>query len=165
MRPKGPKLSARRARSRGLSSSPRDVSHAVPNTVNGAFRCPPGSQGCLFGGDRLLSIGGIRYNVHLRNRLLTPFSEIGEDGRIPVELSRNGEHLRFRALVRLPRKSVLSKLSDITPMALLPLILWTMGTVAILFLRPRDERWLILVLFSYIKAIWFAAAQITTILA
>ena len=126
-----------------------------------AFRCPyENNEGCLLAKDRLISIGGIRYEEHLRNRLLILFSAIDADDRIPVELKRNGETLRFRALVRLPRKSLLSKLADITPMALLPLIFWVMGTVAILFLRPRDERWLVLVLFSYINAIWFAAGQI-----
>ena len=128
-----------------------------------AYRCPPGSEGCLFAGDRLLSIGGIHYREHLSNRLLTPFSAIDENGRIPVELIRNGEHLSFRALVRLPRPTVWAKLADLTPVVFLPLVLWVMGTVAILFLRPRDERWLSLVLFSYISAIWFAAGQVAAI--
>ena len=38
-----------------------------------------------------------------------------------------------------------------------PLIFWLMGTVVIIFLRPRDERWLVLVLFSYSIALWIAA--------
>ena len=40
---------------------------------------------------------------------------------------------------------------------LAPLIFWLMGTVVIIFLRPRDERWLVLVLFSYVTAVWIAA--------
>src|SRR4030095_15134189 len=38
-----------------------------------------------------------------------------------------------------------------------PLIFWLMGTVVVIFLRPRDERWLVLVLFSYDTALWIAS--------
>src|SRR5262249_31781520 len=40
---------------------------------------------------------------------------------------------------------------------LFPLTFWLMGTVVILFLRPRDERWQVLVLFSYVNALWIAS--------
>ena len=40
---------------------------------------------------------------------------------------------------------------------LFPLIFWLMGTAIIIFLRPRDERWLVLVLFSYVDALWLAS--------
>ncbi len=129
--------------------------------VFAAVPCPPGSEGCLFVGDRLLSIGGIRYEDYLRDRLLTPFSGIDKDGKIPVELIRDGKLMSFRARVRLPRANNLAKFgTDITPVVFLPLVLWLMGTIAVLFLRPRDQRWLILVVFSYVSAIWFGAGQI-----
>ncbi|HEV2843703.1 MAG TPA: PAS domain S-box protein, partial [Thermoanaerobaculia bacterium] len=37
-----------------------------------------------------------------------------------------------------------------------PLIFWLMGTIAVIFLRPRDERWVVLVLFSYTTALWIS---------
>ncbi|HET9225135.1 MAG TPA: ATP-binding protein, partial [Thermoanaerobaculia bacterium] len=35
--------------------------------------------------------------------------------------------------------------------------------VAILFLRPKDERWLVLILFSYVTALWFASGYASSL--
>jgi len=40
-----------------------------------------------------------------------------------------------------------------------PLIFWLMGTIAVIFLRPRDERWLVFIAFSYLTALWIVTGM------
>ncbi len=41
-------------------------------------------------------------------------------------------------------------------MAIFPILFWLAGTVAVLFLRPRNRRWLVLVAFNYLTVVWAA---------
>ena len=50
------------------------------------------------------------------------------------------------------RRGQLPRLVDRRPAPRRPF--WLMGTVVVIFLCPRDERWLVLTLFGYLTAIW-----------
>ncbi|HZY31594.1 MAG TPA: GAF domain-containing protein [Candidatus Methylomirabilis sp.] len=121
--------------------------------------CPP-SEKCAQAGDQFLTFGGVTAEEFQHNRALAPLRFSDPDGRVDVQLKRGDQILNLRVRVREPNPSLGDKLQGV-PAALLPVALWLMGTVAVLFLRPRDERWLILVLFSYSTAIWFAAGQVS----
>jgi PAS domain S-box-containing protein len=77
----------------------------------------------------------------------------GSDGIARVQLIRDGK-LQTRDIRVLAQRVVLS---HVAVLVVSPLIFWLMGTVAVIFLRPRDERWLVLVLFSYDTALWIAS--------
>src|SRR5437763_8442490 len=80
-------------------------------------------------------------------------SLFGSKGEARVELIRDGHHLVRN--IRLAGGHL--KISMMVFALSYPLIFWLMGTIAVIFLRPRDERWLVLVLFSYLTALWIVS--------
>ncbi|MFL6236294.1 MAG: ATP-binding protein [Thermoanaerobaculia bacterium] len=79
----------------------------------------------------------------------------GDDGMARVRLIRDGRPLALDVKVSSKHVDLRQALLSICA----PLIFWLMGTVVVIFLRPRDERWLVLVLFSYVTAVWIAAGE------
>ncbi|MEA2691716.1 MAG: two-component system, cell cycle sensor histidine kinase and response regulator CckA [Acidobacteriota bacterium] len=118
-----------------------------------AQTCPPGLQ-CLRFGDRLLSIGGVDFERFRSSRSVDLLSGIRPDGRTTVRVLRGGKVLSFPLQTHIPGKQ--ESLLGTLPFALPPLIFWLMGVVAVVLLRPRDERWLIFVLFSFVTSLWLA---------
>ncbi|HEV7518819.1 MAG TPA: ATP-binding protein, partial [Thermoanaerobaculia bacterium] len=118
-----------------------------------AVPCPPGVQ-CLLFGDRLLSFGGVDYERFASSRSVEMLSGVGPDGVTTVRVLRGGKVLSFPLQIHLPNKE--ESLLGLLTTVLLPLIFWLMGAVAVVLLRPRDERWLVFVLFSFVTALWLA---------
>jgi PAS domain S-box-containing protein len=118
-----------------------------------AYACPPGTP-CLQRGDQVLAMGHITREQFAGDRLVHLLDAVGRDGRVRMKVLRNGKEAEFSTLFwgEGTRR-------EITPALLLPVMMWLLGTVAVLFLRPRDERWLVLVLFSYTTALWFATGM------
>ncbi|HVT58792.1 MAG TPA: ATP-binding protein [Thermoanaerobaculia bacterium] len=114
---------------------------------------PCAAANCLKVGDQVLSIGQLDLATFSRQRGLELLAPFDERGSALVRVLRRGEILSFPVRAQGPAKSS----GWYPPAVLFPLVFWLMGTVAILFLRPRDERWLVLVAFSYVTAVWLAA--------
>ncbi|MFP5286432.1 MAG: hypothetical protein ACLGI9_11895, partial [Thermoanaerobaculia bacterium] len=110
-------------------------------------------ENCLQPDDQLLSIGSMTHDVYFSSRALSLLDAFGEDGVAPVRLLRKGQEMTL--MVRGQQES--GRLPEIPAAAIFPTVFWLMGTVVILFLRPKDERWVVLVLFSYVTAVWFAS--------
>jgi PAS domain S-box-containing protein len=117
--------------------------------------CTQAPEDCLQKGDQLLSLGEVEWATYARHRLLPLDASADDQGFVTVRVERNGKPREFRA--KLFNYEI--DWSQMTPAALFPLVLWLMGTIVVFLLRPRDERWLTLVLFSYVTAVWFAAGQ------
>jgi PAS domain S-box-containing protein len=115
--------------------------------------CEGGSEACLKVGDQVKSIEGIRLEQFVNDRGLSTPGLFGSDGIARVELIRDGKLQAREVRVRAKRLD----LAQMFFTMLAPLIFWLMGTVVVIFLRPRDERWLILILFSYDTALWLAS--------
>jgi len=108
---------------------------------------------CLKTGDEVLRIAGYDHQRFLRTRRMSVAGLFGSTGEARVELIRDGQHLVRTIKLEGGRL----RTSTMVFAFLYPLIFWLMGTVAAIFLRPRDERWLVLVLFSYLTALWIAS--------
>ena len=117
--------------------------------------CAAERSNCLQRGDRLLMLGKFELKTYPLYRLKPLDQEVSRDGMVTVLVERNGKILRFRQRLFSDTNAKIK----LTAAAFLPIVLWLMGTIAIFLLRPRDERWLLLILFSYTTAIWFAAGQ------
>jgi two-component system, cell cycle sensor histidine kinase and response regulator CckA len=128
-----------------------DFSMNMEGKVLSALPCQP-QQDCLKVNDRILAIGKVTYDMYVENRAIMILDEFGEDGIAPVRFLRDG-----REMTLMIRNQPKGHLRDISSGAFFPTAFWLMGTVAILFMRPKDERWLVLILFSYVTAVWFAA--------
>jgi len=108
-------------------------------------------------GEQVLSIGNITYKDFQTNRalsLLAPFE--GADESAPVRIIRDGREQTLT--IRARRDEGLRKLP---PSLLFPVSFWLMGSVVMLFLRPRDERWFVLIAFSFVTALFFAWGMIS----
>lgn len=117
--------------------------------------CPRGEE-CPRVGDRALSIGGLSFERYRRDRMVEPVAEFAGDGRAEVRLLRDGE---VRTLEARLRRDIGRPLTRSILLTLLPLVFWLMGTALVIFLRPHDERWLVLVLFSYLTAVLLASGM------
>ena len=144
-----------------IANGPESVIDFQSWRVVATSPCPPVEE-CLRKGDRILALGEVEIASFTRQRLVPLYKSADDDGNVMVRLERDGRILSFRARVFGFKRDLASFLTDLTPAALLPLILWLMGTIVVFLLRPRDERWLMLVLFSYVTAVWFAAGQVST---
>ncbi|HEY9420745.1 MAG TPA: PAS domain S-box protein, partial [Thermoanaerobaculia bacterium] len=137
-----------------LATAP-ELGFTLSNTdwkVVSAYPCPGPAETCLQLGDEVLSIEGVTRQEFARDRGLSFLDLIGEDGVARISLVRDGvettRDIRIRALRPEWDQALFSMVA--------PLIFWLMGTIAVIFLRPRDERWVVLVLFSYTTALWIS---------
>ncbi len=115
----------------------------------------PCEGNCLQGGDRLVSINGVTLEEYSSSLISTP---VDWTGPLDIEIEREGQRLDLRIdKSPLPLYEFLS----IYVAVLVPALFWLMGTIALIFVRPRDERWLVLVLFCFTTALWIAAGLVS----
>jgi PAS domain S-box-containing protein len=120
--------------------------------VVSAYPCKGSPETCLQVGDRVISIAGVDQDRFARDRGLDVAGLFGPGDTARIRLIRGGHALERDVKIRDKRV----ELNQALYAMIAPLIFWLMGTVVIIFLRPRDERWLMLVLFSYVTAVWIA---------
>jgi len=135
------------------------VTPPLGRRVVSARPCTPQETDCLQAGDKLLKFGKMDWGAYILDRSLPLSSASDAGGYVTVLIERNGKPREVRSQIFHYRVAW----NLLSPVLFLPLVLWLMGTIAIFLLRPRDERWLILVLFSYTTAIWFAAGQASSV--
>jgi two-component system cell cycle sensor histidine kinase/response regulator CckA len=122
--------------------------------VVSASPCDPGTQ-CVRVGDKILAIGEVTGKAFGRSRTLSYLKAFDNKSKqAPVRLIRDKKVMVVEARVH---PSSLGLLRSEMLAVLFPLVFWLMGTVVVIFLRPRDERWLVLALFGYVTALWFSA--------
>ncbi|MCP4663512.1 MAG: response regulator [bacterium] len=114
---------------------------------------------CLRLGDQVLEIDGVTYEQYRSERTVMPYRAfMSGDDTVSVKLRRDGEirtiHLRAREGFR-------GRVTEILVAWFFPLLFWLMGTIAVVFLRPKDDRWLILILFCYATALWSASGFVS----
>jgi signal transduction histidine kinase/CheY-like chemotaxis protein len=133
-----------------------DIGFSLSSTdwkVVSAAPCRRPAELCPKVGDQVLSIQGVDFKHFVHNRRLSLPGFFGSAGAARFVLIREGRQLTGD--VRVNGEHVLTVQMIFSVIA--PLIFWLMGTVVIIFLRPRDERWVVLILFSYVTAVWIAA--------
>jgi len=112
---------------------------------------------CLEVGDEVLAIGKLDLATFSRSRTVELLDGFDRHGIATVRVLRQGRILSFPVHARSHAGVPWTAL-----MGLLPIVFWLMGTSAIIFLRPRDERWLVLVAFSYVNALWLASGLVSS---
>lgn len=115
--------------------------------------------GALQVGDHLISIGGMAYQDYIADRRLVRFAGYGEGAILPIVLSRD-EAVR-EIEWRMPPISGATQRQRLN-LVLFYLPFWLVGTIVILFLRPRDERSSLLAACNYLTAIWTVSGAIST---
>lgn len=105
-------------------------------------------------GDQMLAIGDLTYQEYKAAFAAVPFAGSHPGDIVPVTFVRDGE-------VRQTTWQMLGPTGAARTIRLTGLLIflpfWLAGTGVLLFLRPRDQLWLLLVAFTYTTAVWIAA--------
>src|SRR5579864_2820021 len=129
----------------------------APACAGGAGGAGGAGAKCLQIGDEVLTIGKLDLATFTRSRAVELLDGFDRHGVATVRVLRRGHLLSFPVHAR-SRAGV----PWTTLMGLLPIIFWLMGTATVIFLRPHDERWLVLVAFSYVNALWLASGLVSS---
>lgn len=120
---------------------------------------PPGSE--LRAGDQILSIDSItweQFDADLTQGWLE--QQAGPGNGVPVRFTRDGrEH---EILWTLPGATTEEIFERINSQWWIGYVFWLAGTATMFLVRPRDRRWLLLVLFNYVTAIWLTAGNVSS---
>ena len=109
-------------------------------------------------GDELLAVGDLTYEEYTSDRRHVPFGGFGPGERVPITLRRDGRMQTIQWLMPIPSRADQAQ-RLISPLFYLPF--WAAGTIVLLFLRPRDQRWGLLVTFDYLIAIWLSVGAVS----
>lgn len=115
---------------------------------------------CLQIEDRVLRIGDTTYEAAQKDRS-QPFFETRqlEDGLgVPIVVRRGTETVTIQAMPMEHSRGTVREVLTV----LFPLLFWLTGTLAVLSLRPRDERWFAFVGFQYITALWISSGFLSS---
>ncbi|GAB4264607.1 MAG: hypothetical protein Kow0080_03870 [Candidatus Promineifilaceae bacterium] len=103
--------------------------------------------------DVIVTIGNLTFDAFLADRTLTPFAEYGAGDHVPIQLLENNRSVQ----IRMPVPSTSDRVLRLIHISGWFLPFWLAGSMALLSLRPRDNRWLLLVVLFYALAVWVAA--------
>lgn len=115
--------------------------------------------GVLFPGDRIVQVGDIRWDEFERNLTLTIVSDSPGD-TILLLVQRDEDFVEVLWTLPDPREAGLIR-ERIFSQWWLPYVFWTAGVITILFVRPKDKRWKLLVAFNFLTAIWLSAGMLS----
>ncbi len=103
-------------------------------------------------GDHLLQADSVTWTEY-KNDLSKPFVQHAQPGQvIQLRIERDGNEMTIPWIVPGPR---FNEISDrILSEGLLGYAFWFLGTLTFLVIRPRNERWRLLVAFNFLTAIW-----------
>ena len=111
------------------------------------------NRGILQAGDQLLSIGDLSHEEYLRNTKAVPFITAQTGDSIPITFLRSG---RVHSVSwQIPQRTVANAMG-ILPQILIYIPFWIVGTIVLLLMQPRDQRWRLLIYFNYGMAIYLA---------
>lgn len=110
-------------------------------------------------GDQLVQIGSLTWDK-FHNDLRRTFFEGIEPGEVAnVTVERDGKTLTISWM--LPGRNKGEVLDQLFSEWFLSYVFWVVGTLTLLFLRPRDERWWLLSTFNFLTAIWLIAGGLS----
>ena len=109
-------------------------------------------------GDVIIQIGDLTYEAYRANRGLVPFEHLLPADNVALVVIRGDERLTVQWTM--PPVTASERLTRLAG-SLLLLPFWIGGTLILLFLRPRNERWRLLVTFNYLTAAWLSTGFIS----
>ncbi|RLT40212.1 MAG: hypothetical protein DWI57_08840, partial [Chloroflexi bacterium] len=121
-------------------------------------------QDTLFVGDQIVAIhgpgAGVRFDYadYNTNLTRTPFNGFDTGDLVKLDIRRAGVEMAISwSMPVRSNRSQLQRLSTIW--IFLPF--WLAGTAVLLFLRPKDMRWRLLILQNYVTGLWLAIGTVS----
>jgi signal transduction histidine kinase len=112
------------------------------------------NQGKIRVDDTLLKIGDQSSEDLLTDRRLMPFQGYSPGDEVLITILREGE---VKEIVwRIPASSAAKQIEFLLTPLLIFGPFWLVGTSVLLFMYPRDDRWRLLIILSYLTTLWIA---------
>lgn len=133
-------------------------------TVTGMASCQDFSDWCsentrnLEVGDEVLQIGDLTFKEFAGDLTALPFAGLGFDDNVNI-LRRTGDGSQWVDWRMLPFPGIERTIRLLGILFILPF--WLAGTLTLIVLRPRDNRWRLIALTFFAMAIWLAAGSFT----
>ncbi len=108
-------------------------------------------------GDKLLQVGSISLQAFNSNLRMDLFQGVQPGQIVPITIQRGGQVLTVQW--RLPGINPGELRDQFFGQWFLAYIFWAAGTLTLLALRPRDERWFLIAAFNFITSIWLIASS------
>lgn len=103
-------------------------------------------------GDRIRQVNGVLWTDYRTKMLGQLFPPVNTEDIITIRFLRGDEERTVEWIV--PGYNVREFVTRLFGFAVLGLIFWLAGVATILIVRPKDERWLLLIAFYFITATW-----------
>ena len=108
-------------------------------------------------GDQLIQVGPMSWNDFHGDLRQTFFEGFKPKEIVPMVVERNGQILTVPWVI--PGTNKNEVMDQLLSEWFLSYVFWSAGTLVMLFLRPRDERWWLLSAFSFLTAVWLGAGS------
>jgi len=109
-------------------------------------------------GDQLVAIDSLTYKLYWSDRRHVPFNGYSPGESTPITFFRDGRqqtiYWQMPVITNADRVRRLNGLLYYLPF-------WLVGTATLLFLRPRDRRWQLLIASNYMMAVWLAVGDVS----
>lgn len=103
-------------------------------------------------GDRLVQVGSLSWDAFQSDLQKTFFEGVKTGEITPVTVERNGQLIIVPW--RLPGFNRGELINSLTSQWFLAYSFWIAGLLTVVFLRPKDERWRLMLAFNFLTAIW-----------
>ena len=110
--------------------------------------------------DVIERIEGQNWADYDSDRSRTRFAEYAPGSEMKLQVGRNGRSLEIMWKVPNRLEAALGEMRLLS-FFWLAYIFWICGLLTVLLVRPRDERWLLLVVLYYLLAVWLMTGSIT----
>jgi len=108
-------------------------------------------------GDQIMQIGPLRWEEFQADLRKTFFEGYKPRDIVPIVMERDGQRTTIAwEYPGFNRNEFLEQFYSEWGMAY---FFWLAGTLTILFIRPKDDRWLLMALFNFLTAIWLIAGS------
>jgi hypothetical protein len=111
-------------------------------------------------GDILVAVNGVSWEDIQNSQQANPLARLepGETVSLDIHGSEGPKHIDWRASgFNMPE--FWTRLVNTWPLSY---AFWLAGTATLLLVRPKNERWILLIAFYYITAIWFIAGGVSS---
>lgn len=143
----------------GLDYDGRWTVISIEDTCSPNTGACPGGAALLQVGDRITQIGNLTYEDYQNQRTSVPFWGYKSGDHVPLVVERDGQTLNVEwPYLGSTTGPLLLRLTG----SLLFLPFWIAGTGVLMLLRPRDSRWLLLVLFNYATGLWITIGSFSS---
>ncbi len=106
-------------------------------------------------GDRVVSIGSITWDEFSGDLRQTWLEGQSSASALPLRFVREGQEQTISWT--LPGPTIDEVVQRLNSQWWLGYVFWLAGTATLFLIRPRDQRWLLLIAFNYLTAIWLTA--------